>query len=118
VIDLNSLLDLSSLPVAPEFVETLAENAVKTAVDALENLHAPAHIIQLVRDVHELGYYLRKCYSNPTSLLHDRRDRFDIEEVVIETVNLIAKSDGVFHGPDSESNPRQIAAPMQIGGQS
>jgi hypothetical protein len=108
VINLNSLLDLSSLPVAPEFVEVLAENAVKTAVEALENLHAPAHIIQLIRDTHELGYYLEECYRSPTVLLHDRKNRFDIEEVVIETINLIAQSDGIFQGPDAATTPRQI----------
>ena len=114
--DFNSVFDLGSLPVAPEFVEVLAENALETAVAALEALHAPESIIQLVKNISELGYYSEQCYRSPNHLLHDRNDRFDVECVVLETINLIAVNGGVFRGPVGDTNPRQIPAPMQLEG--
>jgi len=117
VFDLNAVFDLSSLPVAPEFVETLAENALETAVALLENLHVPDNIITLVKNISELEYYKEQCYRSPNHLLRDRNDRFDIEGVVFETINLIALNGGVFRGPVGATLPRQIPAPMQLEGQ-
>lgn len=115
--DFNSVFDLGSLPVAPEFVETLAENALETAVAALEALRVPENIITLIKNISELGYYSEQCYRFPNHLLHDRNDRFDIEGVVFETINLIALNGGVFRGPVGDTIPRQIPAPMQLEGQ-
>ena len=114
--NLNSLFDLDSLPVAPEFAEVLAENATATAIASLEALRAPENLISLVRNIHELGYYLAECYRSPNAFLRDRNDRFDVEGVVIETVNLIALARGVFHGPEGDTNPREAPTPIQIGG--
>jgi hypothetical protein len=114
VLDLNALFDLNSLPLAPEFAETLAENATETAAAALEALHVPENLILLVRNIHELGYYLEECYRSPNPLLHERRNRFDIEAVAVETINAIAQSGGVFHGPVGDTLPRETPTPVQF----
>ena len=85
---------------------------------ALEALHVPENLIQLVKNIHELDYYLEACYRSPNAFLRDRNDRFDIEDIVIESVNLIALNGGIFYGPAGDTNPRQIPAPMQLEGQS
>jgi hypothetical protein len=114
VFDLNALFDLNSLPVAPEFIEVLAENATETAAAALEALHAPEHLVLLVRNIHELGYYLEQCYRSPNPLLRERSSRFDIEAVVIESLNAIAQSGGIFRGPTGDTFPREAPTPVQF----
>lgn len=106
--------DLSSLPVAPEFVEVLSETAAKTATDYLESIHAPEHVVELVRLIGELGYYVAECYRNPSALAGDRKDRFDIETVTVESVNAIAKCGGIFCGPFLDSQPRETAKLVKV----
>jgi hypothetical protein len=109
----GEMIKLSSLPVAPEFVDILAETAAKTALDHLRRIEAQPELIQLVESISDLGYYLKICYSHPGSLLEaDRSHRFDIETVVIEAVNAIAKLGGEFHGPSGNTPPRDEVLPV------
>jgi hypothetical protein len=110
--DINS--NFPSLPVAPEFVEALAETATKTALDHLRKFDAPEELVALVENIHDLGYYLATCYRHPESLTGERRSRFDIETIVIEAVNAIAKLGGEFHGPYGGFQPRE-SAPAESG---
>ena len=91
--------DFNSLPVAPEFVDALAENAYETTRKYLEKTNAPQELVALVDSISELGYYLKICYSRPESLMGEKRFRFDIEEVVIKAVNAIAAVGGEFQAP-------------------
>lgn len=104
---------INNLPVAPEFVDILAENATSTALAYLRKIKAQKELIDLVENIAGLGYYLTKCYSDPTSLTSDRADRFDIEAVVIETVNAIAKLGGSFRDPSGDSLPLDIAQSVE-----
>lgn len=106
--------NLNSLPVAPEFVEVLSETATKTATDYLESIHAPEHVVDLVRLIGELGYYMAECYRNPSALASDRVDRFDIETATVETINAIVKSGGIFSGPWLDSQPRQVEKSVKV----
>jgi len=106
--------DLSVLPVAPEFTEILTENAVATLIDYLRETNAPPAILDLTRHIENLGYYLAECYRAPEILMRDRKDRIDIEEIVVETINAIALSGGTFKGPTGESQPRQVPQPVKV----
>lgn len=108
------MFDSNSLPVAPEFVEVLSETAVKTATNYLEAVRAPEHVIALVRLIGELNYYLVECQRSPESLANERADRYDIESIVIESINAIARSGGVFRGPWADSQPRAFEQPLKI----
>ncbi len=102
-----SSIDLSSLPVAPEFVSALQEIAVDTATDALKVLGVPENIIQLVFHINDLGYYLQECYRDPEALLNTNPlQRYDIEAITIEAINDIVKSGGTFTGAYTCSIPR------------
>jgi hypothetical protein len=103
----TAVSDLTSLPVAPEFVGILNDNAVTTALDLLRKMNAPEALVKLVGNIHELGYYLEACYRYPETLNRDRADRFDVETVVIETVNAIVECGGVFHDGQSFTMPRE-----------
>lgn len=99
--------NINSLPVAPEFVSALAENATVTALGYLSKTNAPQEVIDLVESVSELRYYLEICYREPRSLMGDRAKRFDIEAVVIEAVNAIARVGGTFQAPSGDTLPRE-----------
>ena len=102
------MFDLNKLPVAPEFVETLQEDAVATLQAYLEKTKAPQEVLELARSVNDLGFYLTECYRDPKSLLKvEKADRFNVEELVITTVNSIAKVGGKFHGAATYSFPRE-----------
>src|SRR6266496_5899561 len=90
----GEVISLKSLPVAPEFVDILVEIAIKTALDHLRKIEAQPELLQLVESISDLGYYLKLCYSRPDCLLVERKNRFDIEEVVIEAINAIAALGG------------------------
>ena len=109
----GEIIDLKSLPVAPEFVDVLAENATKTALDHLKKIQAEPDLISLVESISSLGYYLKLCFSDPGVLLGERKHRFDIETVVIEAVNAIANLDGEFHGPYGAIPSREEAQQMK-----
>jgi hypothetical protein len=98
---------LNALPVAPEFVSVLEEHAVETALAYLRAANAPQELIDVVDCVSELNYYLIECYRDPKGLMKDRRDRFDIESIVIEAVNAIARLGGEFRGPIGDTIPRE-----------
>lgn len=100
--------DLNALPVAPEFITSLQEQATQTALECLRALNTPEHVIRLVQAIGEMGYYLEACYRDPDSLAGPPRTRFDIETVAIETVNAIARSGGSFQGPFTASLPREV----------
>ena len=106
--------DLSSLPVAPEFAGVLSETAIDTALEYLKALHVPDVAIDLVRNIYELGYYQKECYANPTGLLVERKDRFDIETVLIETINCVIECGGTFKGPWMDSQPREPIKPVKV----
>lgn len=106
--------EINSLPVAPEFVESLQEQATKTAIEYLEKIKVPEEIIQLIRNINDLSFYTAECYRNPAFLMRDRYDRFDIEGLVIESINNIAKSGGVFHGAYSVSVARDVPLPTPM----
>ena len=105
--------DLTSLPVAPEFVEVLEDTASKTVVEYLIRTKAPDVIIQLVRNIADLDYYLIECQTHPEYFQGERRDRFDIEGLVIESVNAIVRSGGEFHGPYLNSVVREVPLPVK-----
>ena len=108
------MFDLNKLPVAPEFVETLQENALEVAKAQLKKLDVPEEVINLVEKVHDLGYYVAECYRSPENLMaEDKLDRFDIEDIVVEAVNLIAKLGGKFYGPQTNSESRKDASPAK-----
>lgn len=102
-----STSDLNSLPVPPEFISALAENATQTALTYLEKTQAPKELIQLVENIHNFGYYLEVCYRDPQSLTGDPRHRLGIEEMVIEAVNAIAKLGGEFQAPSGSTIARE-----------
>ncbi len=106
--------DLNSLPVAPEFAEVLTENAVDTLLDYLKDANAPQSIIELTRNIETLGYYLAECFRSPEHLLKDRKDRLDIETVVVETINNIGVCGGMFYGPNGSSQPRKTHVSMKV----
>jgi len=106
--------DLSVLPVAPEFTESLGETAVETLLEYLKDTNAPDSILQLTRNIETLGYYLAECYRAPEQLQRDRKDRLDIEEVMVETINLIAACGGVFRSPNGHTQPREAQKPVKV----
>lgn len=106
--------DLSVLPVAPEFTDTLCESAVKTLIEYLTINNVPQSIINLAQNIADLGYYQAECYRAPETLLRERNDRLDIEMITIETINLIAANGGEFKGPWSTSVPREIFKPVKV----
>lgn len=108
--------DLNSLPVAPEFVEVLAENATLTAVNYLQAIHAPEQVIQLVKSISALDYYVTECFRSPETITRDRNDRYDIESIVIESINAIAQCGGMFQGPYNDSLPRPLPTPELVKG--
>ncbi len=108
----GEVISLKSLPVAPEFVDILVEIAIKTALDHLRKIEAQPELLQLVESISDLGYYLKLCYSRPDGLLVERKNRFDIEEVVIEAINAIAALGGEFHGPTGATPQRDEAMPV------
>jgi hypothetical protein len=97
--------NIKSLPVPAEFVEALQDTAEKTLHDAMRALKVPQNIIELVESSLSLSYYLMEVYRAPETLMKDRRDRFDIEEVVLESVNAISKCGGTFYGPIGSITP-------------
>ena len=105
---------LNTLPVAPEFVEILADNCLKTAIDYFQANNIPDHIIELVRCLDGLNYYVIECHAHPETLQGDARDRYDIEAIIIDAVNNIAKSGGQFQGPYSDSLPREIIKAVKV----
>ena len=105
--------DLNSLPVPPEFVESLQETALKTALDCLERLDLPQEVVALVKGINDLSFYVAECYRNPDTLVRDRNDRFDIEGVVIGSIDAIARAGGVFQGAFTTSAPRKINQPIK-----
>jgi hypothetical protein len=106
--------DLSSLPVAPEFVEMLAENASETALEYLEKMGAPESVLSLIRSIGELHYYVTECYRHPEFMKRDRSDRFDIENVVIAGVNAVAECGGSFHGKYDYTLPRETGKAVRV----
>ena len=108
----GEVINLKSLPVAPEFIDILAETATKTALDHLRKIEAQPELIRLVESISDLGYYLKICYSHPDTLLVERNHRFDIETIVIEAVNAIAELGGEFHGPFGSAPSRDEALPV------
>lgn len=100
--------NIDSLPVAPEFVTVLVDDATETAVAALEVLQAPAAIITLVSNIKEMGFYLKLCATDPTDerLGADPFSHFAIEGLVIETINAIAAAGGNFTGHGGATTPR------------
>ena len=103
---------LASLPVAPEFIEALEENATKTALDYLRKIKAEPELITLVENISNFGYYLAASYRNPESLMGKAESRFGIEEMVVEAVNAIANLGGEFHAPSGTLLPRKDTAPV------
>lgn len=101
---------LDTLPVAPEFIDTLQENVLKVAKEQLEKLKVPGDVIDLVGKIFDLGYYTTECYRNPKSMMLDKSSRLDIEEIVIESINLVAKYGGGFQGPFTYTLPRKQQA--------
>ena len=96
--------------VAPEFVITLQEDAQATLKKYLKKIEAPADILQLLQSVADLGYYLAEYERKPG---YFGKDQFDIEGLVIETVNAIASAGGVFHGTYTYSLPRDEEIPTE-----
>ena len=91
--------DFKSLPVSPEFVDALQELTQKTILECFQVGNTEPEVIELVKNAFNLSYYLTECYRDPKTFAAERKDRFDIEAVVLETVNQIADLGGVFHGP-------------------
>ncbi len=106
--------DLNTLPVAPEFTEVLTESAINALVEYLSSTNAPESVIKLARNIEALGYYQTECYRAPERVTCDRKDRLDIETIVIETINEIAVCGGIFHGPNGNSQPRETPAPVKV----
>jgi hypothetical protein len=104
------VFDFSKLPIAPEFVDVLQEQAMLTAIQYLKKTHAGEDITKLVEGIYELSYYLVECHRNPQSMTGDPRDRFEIEVPVIETINAIANLGGQFHADMFNSKPRKGTA--------
>lgn len=96
----------SNLPVAPEFCVALKETATKTAIECLKTLSVPAPVIALVECISDLGYYLEVCGIHPEDMQVPANKRFPIEAVVIDTINAIAVTGGIFEGPWTNSAPR------------
>jgi len=99
----------NSLPVPPEFVESLAENAMAVATAYLRKIEAPAEVVELVEHIYNLGYYMEVAHSRPEILMGDEQHRFGIETIVIETISAIGKLGGEFYGPYTHSRPRKGA---------
>lgn len=89
---------INSLPVAPEFVETLKEITLDTTLECLRVLNVPENIIALVRNLDDMGDYIADCHHAPETLTGPRDARFDIEAVVLETINAVVAVGGVFPG--------------------
>lgn len=106
--------DLSVLPVAPEFTESLGEAAVETLLEYLKETNAPDSILQLTRNIETLGYYLAECYRSPEQFQREPKDRLDIEFITIETINLVAVCGGVFRSPNGHTKPRVTPKPVKV----
>ena len=89
---------------AIEFVGILQESAQDTLKKCLEKLGAPEEVITLAGHVTDLGYYLEK-FNDPRVKFGP--EGFDIQEVIIETVNNIAALGGTFDGPVGETRSRK-----------
>jgi len=100
------VFNLSSIPVAIEFVDPLQENAAIILRRCLEKLNAPAEVTLLIDDILSLGLYMRIASDNPSALTGDN-PTFDGMDVVIQTINHIAAVGGTFSSPYSECAPRE-----------
>lgn len=106
--------NINSLPVAPEFAETLGETAVESLLEYLKDTNAPESIIQLTNNIEAIGYYLAECYRFPEQFQREPKDRLDIEMITVETINLIAACGGVFRGPNGQTQPRNMPMPVKV----
>jgi hypothetical protein len=96
--------NVNDLLVPPEFVEVLQEYAYEPLKLYLENINAPAEMLGLLKSVNDLGYYLIHCLTKPE---YFAKDKFDIEGLVLETINTIVKAGGVFPGRYAGSVQRE-----------
>jgi hypothetical protein len=88
---------------AVEFVEALGESAQDTLKKCLEKLGAPAAVIALADNLTNLEYYLEMVDKPGQNFGHEG---FDIQEIIIETVNNVAALGGTFGSPIGGTMPR------------
>ena len=90
--------------VAVEFVENLQENAYVTLKKCLNKLDAPKAVLRLAESVYDMSYYLKEANDHPERF---SPEGFDIQNVIIETVNDIADMGGVFGTSETVGVPRK-----------
>lgn len=100
-----STINPNSVPVAPEFVESLQETVAATLEQCLSALNVPESVVVLVDDLVCLAYYTRLFHEDPQSLIGDNPE-FDGASVVIKAINHLAAAGAVFPGPYMSSVQR------------
>lgn len=90
-------------PLAPQFVSTLQETAQETVITCLKSIQAPVQLIELVQNMQLLGEYLQAVEHSPILAKN-----IGIEELTIQTINLISQSGGVFHSPTGATIPQEM----------
>lgn len=90
-------------PLAPQFVSALQETAQETLITYLQTSQAPAQLVELAQNLRLFGEYLNAAQHSPTLA-----NNFGIEDLAIQTVNLIVRSGGVFHTSTGATIPQEV----------
>ncbi len=86
----------------PEFVSVLQSDIEDTILSVLKAMNVPDQFLDLVRNLRLMGTYLGECEKNSTLAAN-----FGIEDIVIQSIRMVAEYGGVFHGSEGATIPRE-----------